>query len=412
VIDESAITARFQAVSPLLDERARRLMAGSEALAIGRGGVAAVARATGLAVTTVSRGVADVRAGERIDRGRVRRPGAGRPPIEQRDPTLRRDLEALIEPTTRGDPESPLRWTTRSVRNLADELRRQGHAVSHTVVAELLHDLGYSLQSNRKVLEGTSHPDRDAQFRHIHDAVQLQLSLGEPVISVDTKKKELVGPFRNGGRELRPKGDPERVLLHDFVIRDAEHGRVSPYGVYDVGQNEAWVSVGTDHDTATFAVESIRRWWRSMGEPLYPDATRLFITADAGGSNGARLRLWKLELQRLADETGLEIAVCHFPPGTSKWNKVEHRLFSAITQNWRGKPLVSHEAIVNLIAATTTRTGLKVRSALDTGAYPAGVRVSDAEMATLHLRRDDFHGEWNYTLVPRQRLMLSDAIVS
>jgi hypothetical protein len=412
VIDEAAITARYLAVSPLLDERARRLMAGSEALAIGRGGVAAVARATGLAITTVTRGVADVRAGERIGRGRVRRPGAGRPPIEQRDPTLRADLEALIEPTTRGDPESPLRWTTRSVRNLAAELQRQGHAVSHQTVSELLHDLGYSLQSNRKVLEGTSHPDRDAQFRHIHDAVQLQLSLGEPVISVDTKKKELVGAFRNGGRELRPKGDPERVLMHDFVIDDGEHGRVSPYGVYDVGQNEAWVSVGTDHDTAVFAVESIRRWWRSMGAPLYPGATRLLVTADAGGSNGARLRLWKLELQRLADETGLEIAVRHFPPGTSKWNRIEHRLFSAITQNWRGKPLVSHEIIVNLIAATTTRTGLRVRSELDTNDYPAGLRVSDADMKSLHLQRDDFHGEWNYALLPRQRLPLIEAVVS
>ena len=412
MIDETAIAARYQALAPLLDERARRLMAGSEALAIGRGGVAAVARATGLALTTVTRGVADVRAGERIGRGRVRRPGAGRPPIEQRDPTLRRDLEALIEPTTRGDPESPLRWTTRSVRNLAGELRRQGHAVSHQTVSELLHGLGYSLQSNRKTLEGTSHPDRDAQFRHIHDAVQLRLSLGEPVISVDTKKKELVGPFRNGGKELRPKGDPERVLMHDFVIDDEDHGRVSPYGVYDVAANEAWVSVGTDHDTAAFAVESIRRWWRTMGQPLYPDATRLLVTADAGGSNGARLRLWKLELQRLADETGMEIAVCHFPPGTSKWNKVEHRLFSAITQNWRGRPLVSHETVVNLIAATTTRTGLRVRSALDTSGYPAGLRVSDAEMATLHLRRDGFHGEWNYTLMPRQRLPMPDVVVS
>jgi hypothetical protein len=412
VIDEAAISARYQALAPLLDERARRLMAGSEALVIGRGGVAAVARATGLAVTTVTRGVADVREGERLDRGRVRRPGAGRPPIEQRDPTLRADLEALIEPTTRGDPESPLRWTTRSVRNLAAELQRQGHAISHTVVAELLGRMGYSLQSNRKTLEGTSHPDRDAQFRHIHDAVQLQLSLGEPVISVDTKKKELVGPFRNGGRELRPQGDPERVLMHDFVIDDPEHGRVSPYGVYDIGRNEAWVSVGTDHDTAAFAVESIRRWWTTMGAPLYPDATRLLVTADGGGSNGARVRLWKTELQRLADETGLEIAVCHFPPGTSKWNKVEHRLFSAITQNWRGKPLISHETVVNLIAATTTRTGLRVRSALDTGAYPAGLRVSDAELATLHLARDAFHGEWNYTVIPRQRLMLSDAVVS
>ncbi len=412
MIDETAIAARYLAVSPLLDERARRLMAGSEALAIGRGGVAAVSRATGLARTTVQRGVEDVRAVDHPGRGRVRRPGAGRPPIEQRDPTLRADLEALIEPTTRGDPESPLRWTTRSVRNLAAELARQGHAVSHQTVSELLHEMGYSLQANRKVLEGTSHPDRDAQFRHINEAVQLQLALGQPVISVDTKKKELVGPFRNVGKELRPRGEPERVLMHDFVIDDADHGRVSPYGVYDLAANEAWVSVGVDHDTAAFAVESIRRWWRSMGEALYPDATRLMVTADAGGSNGARLRLWKLELQRLADETGLEIAVCHFPPGTSKWNKIEHRLFSAITQNWRGKPLVSHETVVNLIAATTTRTGLKVRSGLDTGNYPKGVKVGDAEMETLYLQRDAFHGDWNYTLIPRERLPLAEAVVS
>jgi transposase len=403
VIDEAAIGARYEAVAPLIDERARRLVAGAEALPIGRGGVSAVARATGLTRATVRRGVADVRAGATLERGRIRRPGAGRPRAADRDPTLRRDLEALIEPGTRGDPESPLRWTTKSVRRLAAELRHGGHAVSHQTVSELLHELGYSLQANRKTLEGTHHPDRDAQFSHLNAAVQLQLSLGEPVISVDTKKKELVGPFRNGGRELRPKGDPERVLMHDFVIE--ELGRASPYGVYDLAANEAWVSVGTDHDTAAFAVESIRRWWATMGQALYPDATRLLVTADAGGSNGYRLRLWKLELQKLADETGLEIAVCHFPPGTSKWNKIEHRLFSAISQNWRGKPLVSHEVIVKLIAATTTRTGLRVRSALDENHYPAGVSVSDADMQTLYLRPDAFHGEWNYSLLPRQRLL-------
>ena len=403
MIDEAAIGARYEAVAPLIDERARRLVAGAEALPIGRGGVSAVARATGLTRATVRRGVADVRAGATLERGRIRRPGAGRPRAADRDPTLRRDLEALIEPGTRGDPESPLRWTTKSVRRLAAELRHGGHAVSHQTVSELLHELGYSLQANRKTLEGTHHPDRDAQFSHLNAAVQLQLSLGEPVISVDTKKKELVGPFRNGGRELRPKGDPERVLMHDFVIE--ELGRASPYGVYDLAANEAWVSVGTDHDTAAFAVESIRRWWATMGQALYPDAQRLLVTADAGGSNGYRLRLWKLELQKLADETGLEIAVCHFPPGTSKWNKIEHRLFSAISQNWRGKPLVSHEVIVKLIAATTTRTGLRVRSALDENHYPAGVSVSDADMQTLYLRPDAFHGEWNYSLLPRQRLL-------
>lgn len=404
MIDEAAISARYLTLAPLLDERARRLVAGAEANAIGRGGVAAVARATGLARTTVQRGVDDVRSGEALDRGRVRRAGAGRPPIEERDPTLRADLEALIEPTARGDPETPLRWTTRSVRNLADELGRAGHAVSHQTVSELLKEMGYSLQANRKTLEGASHPDRDAQFHHIDAAVQLQLSLGGPVISVDTKKKELVGPFRNGGKELRPRGEPEQVLIHDFLIPDL--GRASPYGVYDLGANEAWVSVGTDHDTAAFAVESIRRWWTTMGAPLYPEATRLLVTADCGGSNGYRTRLWKRELQRLADETGMEIAVCHFPPGTSKWNKIEHRLFSAISQNWRGKPLVSHEAIVNLIGATTTRTGLRVRSDLDTNAYPKGVTVSDAEMGTLYIRTDPFHGEWNYSLLPRDRLPL------
>ena len=403
MIDEAAIGARYEAVAPLIDERARRLVAGAEALPIGRGGVSAVARATGLTRATVRRGVADVRAGATLERGRIRRPGAGRPRAADRDPTLRRDLEALIEPGTRGDPESALRWTTKSVRRLAAELRHEGHAVSHQTVSELLHELGYSLQANRKTLEGTSHPDRNAQFEHLNTAVQLQLSLGQPVISVDTKKKELVGPFRNGGRELRPKGAPEEVLMHDFLI--PELGRASPYGVYDVGQNEAWVSVGTDHDTAAFAVESIRRWWATMGAPLYPAAKRLLVTADAGGSNGYRLRLWKLELQKLADETGLEIAVCHFPPGTSKWNTIEHRLFSAISQNWRGKPLVSHEVIVKLIAATTTKTGLKVRSGLDENAYPAGVSVSDADMQTLYLRPDAFHGEWNYSLLPRQRLL-------
>jgi hypothetical protein len=404
VIDEAAIRTRYGALSAALDERARRLLLGAEALAAGRGGQAAVVRATGASPATIRRGLLEL--GEPapdIERGRIRRPGGGRKRTVELDPTLRADLEALIEPGSRGDPESPLRWTTKSVRRLAAELGRQGHPVSYRIVGELLHELGYSLQANRKVLEGTHHPDRDAQFEHLNAAVQLQLSLGGPVISVDTKKKELVGPFRNGGKELRPKGDPERVRMHDFVID--ELGRASPYGVYDVAANEAWVSVGTDHDTAAFAVESIRRWWATMGAPLYPDASRLLVTADAGGSNGYRLRLWKLELQKLADETGLEIAVRHFPPGTSKWNKIEHRLFSAISQNWRGKPLVSHEVIVKLIAATTTRTGLRVRSALDLNAYPAGVSVSDADMETLYLRPDAFHGEWNYSLLPRQRLL-------
>lgn len=401
MIDEAAIKTRHEAMAGRLDERQRRLLLGAEAQAAGRGGQAAVARATGAAVGTIRRGLADLRARD-LPAGRVRRPGAGRKRSTELDPTLLTDLEALIEPGTRGDPESALRWTTKSVRNLAAELRRGGHVVSHQTVSELLHDLGYSLQANRKTLEGTDHPDRNAQFEHLNAAVQLQLSLGEPVISVDTKKKELVGPFKNAGRELRPKGQPTEVLLHDFVI--PELGRAAPYGVYDLAANAGWVSVGTDHDTAAFAVETIRRWWTTMGKARYPDATRLLVTADAGGSNGYRLRLWKWELQKLADETGLAISVCHFPPGTSKWNKIEHRLFSAISANWRGTPLVSHEVIVNLIAATTNRKGLRVRSELDTNAYPAGVSVSDADMATLYLEADPFHGEWNYTLRPRLRL--------
>ncbi len=403
MIDEAAIATRYGALSAALDEHARRLLLGAEARAAGRGGQAAVARATGASPATIRRGLAelDEPAGG-PGRGRIRRPGGGRKRTVELDPTLRADLEALIEPTSRGDPISPLRWTTRSVRNLAAELGRGGHRVSYRIVGELLHELGYSLQANRTVLEGTAHPDRDAQFRHISEAVQLQLSLGEPVISVDTKKKELVGPFRNGGKELRPAGDPERVLMHDFVI--PELGRAAPYGVYDLAGNAGWVSVGADPDTAAFAVETIRRWWTTMGRERYPDATRLLVTADAGGSNGYRLRLWKWELQKFADETGLAVSVCHFPPGTSKWNKIEHRLFSAISANWRGTPLVSHEVIVNLIAATTTRTGLRVRSELDTNGYPAGVSVSDADMATLYVETDAFHGERNYTLRPRLTL--------
>lgn len=409
VIDEEAIARRFSAIRDLVDERSRRLCAGSEALAAGRGGATAVARATGMSRSTVLRGMADVQAQIPQD-GRIRRPGAGRRPIEETDPTLRADLDRLIEPTTRGDPESPLRWTTLSVRNLADALQKGGHKVSHQTVSDLLHDMGYSLQANKKVIEGTEHPDRDAQFAYLNNEVQLQLDLREPVISVDTKKKELIGDFRNGGKELRPKGEPEPVRVHDFLI--PELGRVSPYGVYDIQENKAWVSVGTDHDTAAFAVASIRRWWETMGKASYEGARRLLITADAGGSNGYQVRLWKLELQRLADDIGMEIAVRHLPPGTSKWNKIEHRLFSAISQNWRGRPLVSHEVVVNLIAGTTTRSGLEVRSELDTGRYPKGVTVSDADMETLNLRREAFHGDWNYSLIPRPRLPSLASIVS
>jgi transposase len=404
VVDEVGIRQRYEVLAGVVDERVRRLMVAAESLAIGRGGQVTVARATGVSRTTIQQGIREVQQPElHARKGRIRRSGGGRKAMVVIDPTLRDDLNRLVEPTSRGDPESPLRWTCKSVRKLADELKAQGHQTSHRMVAELLHDLGYSLQANQKTLEGSEHPDRNAQFEYLNGAVQQQLWAGEPTISVDTKKKELIGPFKNGGRELRPTGEPEQVRVHDFIIR--ELGRVTPYGVYDVAQNEAWVSVGVDHDTAAFAVESIRRWWWSMGYSLYPKATRLLITADAGGSNGYRLRLWKLELQKLTDETGLEIAVCHFPPGTSKWNKIEHRLFSAITQNWRGKPLVSHEVVVNLIGATTTTTGLKVKSELDTNQYPAGRIVSDDELSAIHIRRDAFHGDWNYSLLPRPGLL-------
>jgi hypothetical protein len=333
-----------------------------------------------------------------IAEGRVRREGAGRRRAVDKDPTLRIDLERLIEPESRGDPESPLRWTCKSTRKLAAQLTAMGHQIGASLVRRLLHEMGYSLQANRKVLEGSSHPDRNAQFEHINTASAEHLAAGEPVVSVDTKKKELVGPFKNDGKELRPKRNPEPVLIHDFVT---ELGRVNPYGVYDVAQNAGWVSVGIDHDTAAFAVESIRRWWTTMGAPVYANATMLLITADGGGSNGYRVRLWKLELQRLADDTGLELTVCHLPPGTSKWNKIEHRLFSFITQNWRGKPLISYQTIVELIAATTTTKGLTVRSALDENRYEKGRTVSDAEMATLNITPATFHGEWNYTIRPR-----------
>jgi len=395
-----ALQRKFEALSDVLDERTRRLVAAAEALALGFGGVTAVTRASGLSRGTVTRGIAELGAAPKPVRGqRIRRRGAGRKRTVEQDPTLKRDLEGLVEPLTRGDPESPLRWTCKSVRQLAAELKRMGHRTSHRMVAELLHAMEYSLQANRKTLEGTQHPDRDAQFHHISDKVAEFQAIRQPIISVDTKKKELVGNFKNNGRELRPKGDPEKVRVHDFLI--PELGRAAPYGVYDVTRNAGWVSVGVDHDTAAFAAQSIRRWWESMGREAYPEAKKLLITADSGGSNGARVRLWKQELQRLADETGLEISVCHLPPGTSKWNKIEHRLFSFISQNWRGKPLVSHEVIVNLIAATTTKNGLCVRAELDPQKYPAGVKVSKKAMSEIRIERDEFHGEWNYTILPR-----------
>jgi len=384
----------------------RRLVAAAESAAIGYGGVSVVARATGVSRRAITEGMRELRQ-QKVSReplpvqSRIRRKGAGRKRTVDKDPTLREDLDRLVDPATRGDPESPLRWTCKSVRILAEELRHEGHAVSYQTVAELLHAMDYSLQANQKKLEGSQHADRNQQFAYINRKAQRYLKQGEPVISVDTKKKELVGDFKNPGREWQPQGQPEKVRVHDFEIRQPENGKVAPYGVYDLGRNAGWVSVGVDHDTAEFAVESIRRWWRWMGRRCYPKATRVLITADSGGSNGARVRLWKWELQQLADETGLEIAVCHFPPGTSKWNKIEHRLFSFISQNWRGKPLISHQVIIDLIAATTTTTGLTVKSKIDTNIYEPGLRVSDQQMAELQLRREKFHGDWNYKLLPR-----------
>lgn len=399
MVDLSGIAARFRVLEPLVDERVRRLLAAAESRAIGRGGISAVARATGVSRPVIRKGLAELESPSAVDPGRIRRPGGGRKKAVDKDPALKTDLEALLESTTRGDPEAPLRWTCKSVRQLTAELRRARHQVSHQVVADLLHELGYSLQANRKTKEGGGHPDRNAQFEHLNGKVKWSLRRRQPVISVDTKKKELVGDFKNNGREWRRKGNPELVRVHDFV--NPELGRATPYGVYDLGRNNGWVSVGMDHDTAEFAVETIRRWWRSMGRPAYPAAKRLLITADAGGSNGSRLRLWKVELQKLADETGLRIAVCHFPPGTSKWNKIEHRLFSYISQNWRGRPLRSFQTIVSLIAATTTANGLTVRAELDRQSYQAGIKVSDRELAKVNIRRDAFHGDWNYEIRPR-----------
>ena len=398
--ETARIEQRFAPLRSVLDERSRRLVAAAESMAIGRGGISVVARATGVSRPVIRRGVTELQPPAVHPPGRIRRPGGGRKKTVRQDPSLGSDLERLVEPTTRGDPESPLRWTCKSVRKLAQELRRKGHRTRHRRVAELLHELGYSLQANRKTKEGGRHPDRHAQFEYLNRKVKRYLSQRQPVISVDTKKREWVGDFKNGGRELRPQGDPEKVRVHDFII--PELGRATPYGIYDLARNPGGVSVGVDHDTAAFAVESIRRWWRSMGQAAYLRATRLLITADGGGSNGTRVRLWKLELQKLADETGLRMAVCHFPPGTSQWNKIEHRLFSFIRQNWRGKPLISHEVIVNLLASTTTDAGLKVHSELATRSYPPGIKVSDRQVAEIDLRRDRFHGDWNYTIHPRK----------
>jgi len=397
-VDELAIGERFRALAGELDERRRRLWAAAEARSAGRGGIAATARATGMSEETVRRGVRELESGERLDRGRVRRAGGGRKRLAEADPTLLDDLERLVDGESRGDPELPLRWTAKSVRKLAEALGELGHRVHFTTVAKLLRGLGYSLQANAKTREGSAHPDRDAQFRHINDTVKAALGSEQPVISVDTKKKELVGDFKNGGRELRPKGSPVPVRVHDF--RDPELGKAIPYGIYDLADDSGWVNVGIDHDTAQFAVASIRGWWEQLGSQRYPDANTLTITADCGGSNGYRTRLWKTELQRLADDTGLQIRVCHFPPGTSKWNRIEHRLFSFITQNWRGKPLESLQVIVNLIAATSTRTGLTVYAQLDERAYPNDVKIRNDELAAVQINGDPFHPEWNYTIKP------------
>jgi hypothetical protein len=404
---EAEVSRKYELLAPFLDERQRRLWMGAEAREGGHGGVSLVARATGAARSTVTRGAFELEAGRDAD-GRVRRAGAGRRGAAETDRELVPALLALVEPDERGDPVSPLRWTVKSTRRLAGELAAAGHKVSAPTVAVLLKAEGFSLQGTAKTLEGAAHPDRDAQFRYISEQAIAHQASGDPVISVDTKKKELVGQFARGGRDWRPKGQPEPVNVHDFI--DKELGKAIPYGVYDIAANAGWVSVGTDHDTAEFAVATIGTWWHKAGKPAYPDATRLLITADGGGSNGYRTRLWKTELARLAEGTGLQITICHLPPGTSKWNKIEHRLFSHISMNWRGRPLTSHEVIIETIAATTTRTGLTIQAQLDPGSYPSGIKISGQQMRDLEnsgiLRRHDFHGEWNYSLAPRHLRVL------
>lgn len=408
------VRTKYELLRPLMDERMRRQWAASEALSLGRGGVTLVAQATGMSRTTIGEGMRELR--ERTNLGiedetciselptRMRHPGGGRHPLKVNDPTLVRDLEALIEPTTRGDPQSPLRWTCKSTRNLAEALSRQGHCVSYQTVVVLLHELGYSLQALRKTREGGAHPDRDAQFRYINQQVIAFQERGQPVVSVDTKKKELVGDFKTAGQEWQPEGTPEEARISDF--RDKDLGKVIPRGVYDLTWNEGWVSVGVDHDTAPFAAETLRRWWQEMGSEVYPEAQGLLITADAGGSNSYRSRLWKVAIQELADLLGFPISVCHFPPGTSKWNQIEHQMFSHLTQNWRGRPLVSRAVIVNLIGHTTTRTGLEIQAELDTGTYKKGIKVTDDELAAVRITRDNFHGEWNYTISPKRIVQL------
>ena len=395
------VRRKYRSLAVEMDERIRRQWAAAESRDLGYGGISTVARATGLSRTTITAGLRELKLPAKkraAEAQRIRRPGGGRRPATDKDPELVEALEALIEPMTRGDPESPLRWTCKSTYRLAEELTKQDHPVGPRTVAKLLHESGYSLQANRKTREGKQHPDRNAQFEYINEQVQLFQRRRKPTISVDTKKKELVGDFANRGREWRPKGQPEEVRVHDF--KDKELGKAIPYGVYDIVHNEGWVSVGIDHDTARFAARSIRQWWGEMGAKRFPQARHLLITADGGGSNSHRSRLWKIALQELANKINLKLSVCHFPPGTSKWNKIEHRLFSFITRNWRGKPLVSRQAIVELISSTTTRKGLTVRAALDTHTYETGIKVPDVELAKVRLTRHDFHGDWNYTIKP------------
>jgi len=397
---DSGLQTKYALMAPYLNERQRRLVAAAEAQALGHGGIATLLRISGLSRTTLHKGLQKLKENT-VPPERVRREGAGRKRKAEQTPAMVQELERLVDPVTRGDPMSALRWTSKSTENLAEELRHKGYAISARTVAGLLPERGYSLQSNRKSRDGASHPDRDAQFQHISQQSQAFQQRGAPVVSVDTKKKELVGDFRNGGREWQPKGTPEKVRVHDFP--DKELGKAIPYGVYDVTANQGWVSVGMDHDTAEFATETIRRWWRQMGSKAYPGARELLILADGGGSNGSRTKLWKVSLQRLADETGMAISVCHYPPGTSKWNKIEHRMFCHITENWRGKPPVSHEVIVNLIGNTTTKTGLSIQADLDRRTYPTGIEVSEQDMRELNLEKSEFHGEWNYRILARSK---------
>lgn len=403
---EKGIVLRFESLNIIFTEKTRRLWAGAEALSFGKGGVGVVSRITGIARNTIKKGIAELADGETLSMNakRTRATGGGRKKTTDTMPEIRSALEALVEPTTRGDPESPLRWTCKSLRVLAGELKKQGFQISHRVVGDLLREMGYSLQSNRKTTEGQQHPDRNGQFEFINLLVEDNLESGNPVISVDAKKKELIGNFKNAGQTWCPTGTPEAVNVYDFP--SLSDGRATPYGIYDVANNEGWVNVGTDKDTAVFAVESIRRWWKDMGCEKYPQASQLVITADGGGSNGSRLRLWKTQLQDFSNEIEIPIVVSHFPPGTSKWNKIEHRLFSFISMNWKGKPLISFETILNLISSTTTKTGLTVKAKIDSNEYPKGIKISDAQLRMIDISRNDFHGEWNYTITP-QKVLLS-----